>query len=220
MPDSTLIVIGGGAAGFFAAVNFARLKPDWQVIMLEQSKQVLGKVKISGGGRCNVTHACFEPKELIKYYPRGSKALLGPFHRFMTGDTMAWFEERGVELKIEPDGRVFPVSDDSQTIIDCLQAEAKQFGVKVLTQQRVNRLKPPQQEGSPWQVHTTDNQRHTFEAQAVLVATGSNTATWKLLENLGHLLAPPVPSLFTFYIHDPRIAHLAGLVAHGHIEIP
>ena len=128
---TNVIIIGGGAAGFFAAVNMAEFNPYLQVTILEKGSRVLEKVKVSGGGRCNVTHACFEPKELVKFYPRGQKELLGPFHQFMTGDTMEWFETRGVELKIEEDGRVFPVSNSSQSIIDCLENHAKRLGVKV-----------------------------------------------------------------------------------------
>ena len=128
------IIIGGGAAGFFAAIACAEANPEMEVIILEKSKKVLEKVKISGGGRCNVTHACFEPNELVKHYPRGGKELLGPFNRFMTGDLMEWFGDRGIELKIEEDNRVFPLSDNSQTIIDCLVEFAERAGVQVKNQ--------------------------------------------------------------------------------------
>ena len=131
------IIVGGGAAGFFSAIALAEAHPGGEIVLLERSTSVLQKVRISGGGRCNVTHACWEPHELVKYYPRGGKELLGPFHKFACGDTMAWFADRGVELKIEEDGRVFPVSDDSQTIIDCLWGEAKRLGVRVITGARV-----------------------------------------------------------------------------------
>ena len=134
-----IIVIGGGAAGFFAAINIAEQNPDLSVAILEKGKTGLQKVKISGGGRCNVTHAEFIPSELVKNYPRGEKELLGPFHTFMTGDTIAWFEERGVELKIEDDGRMFPISNSSQTIIDCFLYEAKKHNVDILYNYKRNR---------------------------------------------------------------------------------
>ena len=127
-----VIIIGGGAAGFFAAVNIAETNSNIRVSILEKGNKVLQKVKVSGGGRCNVSHACFDPKELVKFYPRGEKELLGPFHKFMTGDTMQWFEERGVNLKIESDQRMFPESNTSQTIIDCLVSSAKKAGVDVI----------------------------------------------------------------------------------------
>ena len=130
-----VIIVGGGAAGFFAAINIAELYPDLTVVILEKSKAVLSKVKVSGGGRCNVTHAEFIPQDLVKNYPRGDKELLGPFHTFMTGDTMEWFENRGVALKIEDDGRIFPESNSSQTIIDCFLFQAKKLGVEVFKQQ-------------------------------------------------------------------------------------
>ena len=135
-----IIVIGGGAAGFFAAINIAEKHPNLSVAILEKAKQGLQKVKISGGGRCNVTHAEFIPSELVTNYPRGKKELLGPFHTFMTGDTIAWFVERGIELKIEDDGRMFPVSDSSQTIIDCFLSEAKKYNVEVFYNQSVKSI--------------------------------------------------------------------------------
>lgn len=203
-----IIIIGGGAAGYFAAVNLAENAPEAEVLILEQSPQVLGKVKISGGGRCNVTHACFEPRELVKHYPRGGKALLGPFHRFMTGDTMGWFEDRGVALKIEDDGRVFPVSDDSQTIIDCLTQSAQRAGVHLRTRAKVLGLRPPTEAEPRWQVRLKGE---TLLADRVLLASGSNPATWRWLAELGHRIVAPVPSLFTFNVADERIAPLPGL---------
>ena len=132
-----VIIIGGGAAGYFAAINMAELNPELKVTILEKSGKVLQKVKVSGGGRCNVTHACFDPKELIEYYPRGKKELLGPFHSFMTGDTIDWFEQRGIPLKIEDDMRMFPESNSSQTIIDCFISSAEKAGVDVLLNENV-----------------------------------------------------------------------------------
>ena len=137
-----VLIIGGGAAGFFTAVNTAEKLPNAKIAILERGKEVLTKVKISGGGRCNVTHAEFIPKELSKNYPRGEKELLGPFHRFMTGDTMAWFEERGVELKIEDDGRIFPVSNDSQTIINCFLDQAEELGIDIKLKESVTDISP------------------------------------------------------------------------------
>src|SRR5580704_11793814 len=143
MAQKQVLVIGGGAAGFFAAINCAGKYPDYKITILEKSSTLLSKVKISGGGRCNVTHACFEPKELVKYYPRGEKQLLGPFTRFNPTHTVDWFRNRGVELKTEPDGRMFPITDSSQTIINCFLAEAKRLGVKIQTQLGVEELVPP-----------------------------------------------------------------------------
>ncbi len=200
-----VIVIGGGAAGFFSAINIAEQCPDAEVIILEGGRDVLQKVRISGGGRCNVTHACWTPKELVKHYPRGQKALLGPFHRFACGDTIDWFEKRGVELKIEEDGRMFPTSDSSQTIIDCLWKAAKKAEVAVYTQERVRKLKVL--EDGRFEVHASQ----VIEADAVVVAAGSSKAVWAMLEILGHQIVPPVPSLFTFNIKDPRIRGLMGI---------
>ena len=208
---NTILVIGGGAAGFFGAIACAEADPTARVVILERGPEVLGKVRISGGGRCNVTHACFEPKELVRFYPRGEKALLGPFHRFCSGDTVEWYESRGVPLKIEADGRMFPVSDRSQSIIDCLENAARQAGVEVRTRQKVVQMHPPEETGQDWKVMTAGGD--AFFAKAILVAAGSSAAVWDLLRHLGHTVVPPVPSLFTFNIADPRIDGLAGLVA-------
>ena len=203
-----IIIVGGGAAGFFAAIRCAELRPEAKVIILEAGREVLNKVKISGGGRCNLTHACFVPKELAKYYPRGQRELIGPFHRFCSGDTVDWFEKRGVRTKIEDDGRMFPITDNSQTIVDCLQESARRAGVEVLLQQRVQELKPPLDGQDRWLVRTKDQ---AYSADAVLVAAGSSPAMWKLLGELGLAIVEPVPSLFTFNIKDPRIEGLPGL---------
>ncbi|MEL6811619.1 MAG: NAD(P)/FAD-dependent oxidoreductase [Bacteroidota bacterium] len=200
-----ILIIGGGAAGFFTAINIAEMKPGTSIAILERGKDVLTKVKVSGGGRCNVTHAQFLPKELSLNYPRGEKELLGPFHRFMTGDTMAWFEKRGVELKIEEDGRMFPVTDTSQTIIDCFEKETDRLGISVNKNQPVREIG---QEGDRWRVETNSA---IFLAKKIVVATGSNPKIWKLLETLGHHIVAPVPSLFTFNIKDSRIIDLPGI---------
>jgi len=199
-----LVIIGGGAAGFFAAINAAELNPDLEVVILEGNNKVLQKVKVSGGGRCNVTHACFTPKELIEYYPRGKKELLGPFHQFMTGDTMEWFEQRGVPLKIEDDNRMFPKSNSSQTIIDCFENSVRNSGVQVLLSRRVLAIDPM---GSSFLVKTKSE---NFVADYLLIASGSNVNIWKLMEALGHRIIDPVPSLFTFNIIDKRIQDIPG----------
>ena len=151
-----IIIIGGGAAGFFGAIRCAELEPEAEVIILEAGKDVLGKVRISGGGRCNVTHACFVPKDLSKNYPRGERELIGPFHQFCTGDTIEWFEKRGVPTRIEADGRMFPSTNKSQTIVDCLQGAARKAGIKLLLQQRVHQLEPPKEGRGQWHVDTGD----------------------------------------------------------------
>ena len=202
-----IIIIGGGAAGFFAAINIAEQNPHLSVAILERGKEGLQKVKISGGGRCNVTHAEFIPSELVLNYPRGEKELLGPFHSFMTGDTIAWFEERGVELKIEEDGRMFPASNSSQTIIDCFLYEAKKHNVAILYNYSVKSINVRE---SDFSIETSQG---IIECKKLVVATGSNTKVWKLLENLGHTIVQPVPSLFTFDIKDKRIKDIPGVVA-------
>jgi predicted Rossmann fold flavoprotein len=175
MVKKDIIVVGGGAAGFFAAINIAQQAPHLKVAIIERGKQVLTKVKVSGGGRCNVTHAEFVPADLVQNYPRGERELLGPFHQFMTGDTMAWFEERGVQLKIEDDGRVFPVSNSSQTIIDCFLDEAKKYKVEVFYSHSLKALK---HERGLFQLATAQS---AFSAKKVVIATGSNTKIWTLL---------------------------------------
>ncbi len=201
-------VIGGGAAGIFCAINLARMVPELRVTVYEKSNQLLGKVKISGGGRCNVTHACFEPKELIKYYPRGGKEMLGPFHYFQPGDIFDWFEQRAIPLKTEDDNRVFPTTDNSQTIIDCFMEECRRHHVDVRTQSGVQQLVKT---SGGWTLHFSDN--HVVETDAVVWTTGSSTQSWQLLEQLGHTIIPPVPSLFTFNIRDERLQDLMGISA-------
>ncbi|MBK8492456.1 MAG: NAD(P)/FAD-dependent oxidoreductase [Saprospirales bacterium] len=204
-----VLIIGGGAAGFFAAITCAEENPEAEVLILEKGKDVLGKVKVSGGGRCNVTNGSFDPRELVKNYPRGGKALLGPFHRFCTGDTMEWFESRGVPLKVEDDGRVFPVSNSSQSIIDCLQSAAHQAGVKIVQNQRVAQLYPPEEKTQRWKVMTGSGE--AFFADKIMLASGSSNLVWEMIRHLGHTIVPPVPSLFTFNVKDPRITDLPGV---------
>ena len=205
--DLDIIIIGGGAAGFFAAINIAEQNPNLSIAILERGKTGLQKVKISGGGRCNVTHAEFIPSELIENYPRGKKELLGPFHRFMTGDTIAWFEERGIALKIEEDGRMFPVSNSSQTIIDCFLNEAKKYNVEILYNHTVKTVIINEDK---FIVKTTQG---NLSANKIIMATGSNPKIWNLLSDLGHTIVSPVPSLFTFDIKDGRIKDIPGVVA-------
>jgi predicted Rossmann fold flavoprotein len=204
----SLVVIGGGAAGFFAAINAAAANDNLEVTIIEKSQQLLAKVKVSGGGRCNVTHGCFEPKQLVKNYPRGSKELLGPFHAFQPGDMFDWLEQRGVALKTEDDGRVFPTTDKSQTIIDCFLNEANRVGVRVRTGTHVKRF---YRESDKWMIELLD--QPTMEADALLIATGSAPSMQEQLAVLGHSIVPAVPSLFTFNIIDMRIEALAGVSA-------
>ena len=207
MTNYNVIIIGGGAAGFFAAINIAQQNPNLKVAILERGKEGLQKVRVSGGGRCNVTHAEFVPSELVQNYPRGEKELLGPFHQFMTGDTIEWFEKRGVELKIEEDGRMFPITDSSQTIIDCFLNEAKKHHVEILYNHSVKSIKKGE---ISWKIETSQGD---FTTKKLLIATGSNAKIWKLLEGIGHTIIKPVPSLFTFDIKDERIKDIPGVVA-------
>ena len=202
-----IIIVGGGAAGFFTAINIVEKNPKLKVAILERGKGVLEKVRISGGGRCNVTHACFEPDELVKFYPRGEKELRGPFHQFCSGDTIEWFEKHGVELKIEEDGRMFPVSNSSQTIIDCFLKATQKLGIAILTGQSVQSIF---KKDNLWKIET---QSENYIAEKLILATGSNPKIWDLLQTFGHAVVSPVPSLFTFNIKDPRIAALPGVSA-------
>ena len=208
-----VLIVGGGAAGFFTAINVAEKNPNFSIAILERGKEVLTKVRVSGGGRCNVTHACFVPNDLVKFYPRGEKELRGPFHQFCSGDTIEWFSNHGVELKIEEDGRMFPVSDSSQTIIDCFLTVAKKHKIEILTGQSVQSL---YQAEDTWKVETN---HQTFRCKNLVMTTGSNPKIWELLENLGHTIVPPVPSLFTFNIKDPRIKELMGVSAFATVKV-
>lgn len=212
MIQKDVIIVGGGAAGFFAAINIAEQNPNLTIAILERGKEGLQKVKISGGGRCNVTHAEFIPQELVLNYPRGGKELLGPFHQFMTGDTIAWFENKSVPLKVEADGRMFPESDSSQTIIDCFLNEAKKHKIEVMYNHVVKAF---EKVGVSWNIKTTEGE---FTTGKLVIASGSNPKIWKLLENLGHNILNPVPSLFTFDIKDERIQDIPGVVAQ-HVTI-
>ncbi|MBE7640687.1 aminoacetone oxidase family FAD-binding enzyme [Salegentibacter sp. BLCTC] len=213
MQHFDIIIIGGGAAGFFTAINAAENNPGLKIAILERGKEVLTKVKISGGGRCNVTHAEFVPKELSLNYPRGEKELLGPFHGFMTGDTMEWFQKRGIELKIEEDGRIFPVSDDSQSIINCFLREIESLKIQVFKSHAVQNF---QKKENCWDITTS---KGDFSAEKIMLATGSNPKMWSLLKKLGHEIIEPVPSLFTFNIQDERIKDLPGIATEAKVKI-
>ena len=209
-----VIIVGGGAAGFYAAIHIAERSPQLKIAILERGKSVLSKVKVSGGGRCNVTHGEFMHRELVANYPRGHRELLGPFHTHAPMDVISFFEERNVPLKIEEDGRVFPQSDSSQTIIDCFEKETKRLGVQVLRNSSVKHFKI---DGPGWQVTTMNKHYH---ATKLLLATGSNPKIWNLLGNMGHKIIPPVPSLFTFNVNDERISGIQGISQQVSVEIP
>lgn len=201
-----IVVIGGGAAGFFYAINKAVLQPGATITILEKSEQVLEKVRISGGGRCNVTHHCFEVNELAKNYPRGARELISPFHTFQPQHTIDWFAARGVKLKTEEDGRMFPITDSSATITDCFLAEVKKHHIRVVYKAEVDSLSF---EKNQWHIKT-GAQEHLI-ADKVFIATGSALRMWKILERIGYKIVPPIPSLFTFTIKDERLKELQGL---------
>lgn len=206
--ERQLVVIGGGAAGFFCAVNAARMNPNLHVIILEKTNKLLSKVKISGGGRCNVTHALFDIVEMSKRYPRGQNFVKKTFHQFFTTDTIKWFEERGVKLKAEKDGRMFPVTDSSQTMIDCLMNEVNSYGVEIRMNSEVKELAV---DNLQFAVDVADCQLLT--ANFVVVACGGypKTSMFQWLRDLGHNISEPVPSLFTFNLPKHAITQLMGV---------
>jgi len=231
-----VIIAGGGPAGFFAAIRCAELNPQLRVLILEKSSQTLGKVLISGGGRCNVTHACFDPAQLVGFYPRGGMELRGAFTRFQPADTIKWFEARGVKLKIESDGRMFPVTDESATIANCLREAAKNAGVKVHVGASLLKVEKNPRGGFRLEVRkagalTEGRDRNArvepgrnacvepsrnnaevlpLQTKKLLIATGSDSKTREVVKALGHSIEEPVPSLFTFNVKDKRIDGLAG----------
>ena len=212
-----VLVIGGGAAGFYAAIHIAEALPNTKIAILERGKEVLTKVKVSGGGRCNVTHAEFDPSELNKNYPRGEKELLGPFHQYASGDTVGFFEHRGVSLKIEEDGRMFPESNSSQTIIDCFLSEAERLGIQIKKLCSVNDIELIDTNGEKsWKVKVGDDY---IETKKLVLATGSNPKIWKIIEELGHTIVSPVPSLFTFNIKDERITGIPGVSTQAEVMV-
>jgi predicted Rossmann fold flavoprotein len=200
------IVIGGGAAGVFAAIQAKEANPKAKVLLLEKSAVLLAKVRVSGGGRCNVTHSCFDPRLLVQNYPRGNQQLLGPFHRFQPRDTIAWFEERGVPLKTEADGRIFPCSDQSESIISCLLGQARLLGVEVRFRQRVQGII---KDNHTFMITMKDDEQ--LMAYKLLLATGSSAEGCSWAESLGHTLQPPVPSLFTFNVPTSSLKELSGI---------
>ena len=213
-----LAVIGGGAAGFFAAVNAARLDPALNVTIFEKSREVLSKVRISGGGRCNVTHHCFDPEIMSKAYPRGGRELRWAFEQFQPSDTVSWFEDRGVELKTESDGRMFPTTDDSATIINCLKNEANKHNINVLNRYRVEAVKLT--DDKQFKLLIRNHESQVFDA--VVIATGGSNrrSTYEWLEELGHSIVEPVPSLFTFNFKEKVFESLSGIsIENGSVGI-
>ncbi len=220
MQPLRVVVIGGGAAGFFGAITCAKANPRAQVILLEAGRQLLSKVRISGGGRCNVTHACFDPAGLVQSYPRGGKALRGAFSRFQAKDTVEWFAAHSVKLKTEPDGRMFPVTDSSETIVNCLIKAADAAGIEIRTGIPVASILPlnpvdgigaeaGNEEGGGFEVVLKSKER--INCDRILLATGSNLQGYHWAKDLGHTIEPPVPSLFTFNIPDSRLKDLPGV---------
>ncbi len=201
-----IVVIGGGAAGFFAAINCANTYRKAKVTILEATKKPLNKVRISGGGRCNVTHNCFDPARLVQNYPRGGKALRGPFSRFQPQDTVEWFANRGVKLKTEADGRMFPITNNSETVVNCLLNEAKKAKVNL---QIGTAVKSVIKKENKFEINLKTGK--TLKCDRILIATGSNPQGIKIAKNLGHKIIPAVPSLFTFNIKDSRLESLAGV---------
>jgi predicted Rossmann fold flavoprotein len=209
MNSKRIVIAGGGAAGFFAALACAETAPDAEIFLLEKSSHFLSKVKISGGGRCNVTHADFDPREFAGRYPRGGRALISAFGKFQARDTVAWFESRGVKLKVESDGRMFPTTDSSQTIIDCLLNSARRAGIKLKTNCGVETAsKKP---GGGFAITLTNGEH--LSCDKLLLATGGcrTPALGQLGVSLGHQLEPPVPSLFSFHVAAPWLKTLAGI---------
>lgn len=202
MAKTSIIIIGGGAAGFFCAANLESEKFD--ITILEQNSDVLQKVKISGGGRCNVTHACFDPRDLVTFYPRGERELLSVFSKFQPGDTMDWFESRGSELKIEADNRIFPVSNSSKTIMDTMVNAVQAKHVTIFTKTTV---KAVERQNGNYLISTNNGE---YLADHVVFCTGSSPKSLKILEQLGHTIVPQVPSLFTFNIEDHLLKDLPG----------
>ena len=212
MKPQKVIVIGGGAAGYFAAITAAEMSPRAQVTLIEASAKPLAKVRVSGGGRCNVTNGCTDSAEFVKQYPRGSQELHGPFSRFQAKDTMQWFERRGVSLKVEADGRVFPVSDSSKTITDCLEDAAQRAGVTVRLRCKALGIEAIAAQGGGFRVSIEQEQRREFiESRNVLLATGSASRGYAFARKLGHTIQPCVPSLFTFELNDERLTKLSGV---------
>jgi predicted Rossmann fold flavoprotein len=217
-----LIVVGGGAAGFFCAVNAARMEPGLKVVLVEKTNKLLSKVRISGGGRCNLTHSCFDISEMSRRYPRGQHFVKKSFHQFFTSDTIAWFEERGVKLKTETDGRMFPASESSQTIIDCLLKEVNRYGVEIMMQCEVRSIEKKSADGKDI-FHLETSSGKILKAEYICIACGGypRTAMFDWLKELGHSVEEPVPSLFTFNLPGHLITKLTGVsVPDAQVKIP
>jgi predicted Rossmann fold flavoprotein len=219
-----IAIIGGGAAGFFAAIACARANPENEISIFERDSEFLTKVRISGGGRCNVTHACFDPRTLSEHYPRGERALISPLHRFSPSDTVAWFEAHGVRLKTEPDGRMFPVTDSSRTIIDCLLDEAKAVGIRLFARTGIEgavlragggfKLVMGRHGGTgSVPSHTPPDDREIISCDRLLLATGGSRSMSgaQIAQSLGHTIVPPVPSLFSLHVSTPWLRSLPGV---------
>lgn len=214
-----IAIIGGGAAGFFAAIACARANPENEISIYERGSEFLTKVRISGGGRCNVTHACYDPRILSEHYPRGKRALISPLHRFSPTDTAAWFERHGVRLKTEPDGRIFPVTDSSRTIIDCLINEAKAAGVRMFLRKGIEqaRIDPPNT------FALSLSNAEIVKCDRLLLATGGTRSISgaQIAQSLGHTLVPPVPSLFSLHVSTPWLRSLPGVsIPNVEVSVP
>lgn len=199
-----VIITGGGAAGCFASIQLSEFRPGTRIAIIEAGKKILSKVEVSGGGRCNVTHACYDPEELITYYPRGQRELLGPFYSFQPSDMISWLDEHGVIVKTEDDGRIFPITDNSETIIQCFKKAMSLHGVNIMTSTRVTSLSSTQ---TGWEIKTNTG---TLTSKVLMIATGSDQRMWDHLESSGHTIVKPVPSLFTFNIKNPLLHELMG----------
>ncbi len=214
-----IVVVGGGAAGFFAAIACAEAAPNDEIVLLESGRQFLTKVRISGGGRCNVTHACFEPRALAGRYPRGGRALIAPFHRFQPRDTIEWFAARGVTLKTESDGRVFPATNSSETVVDCLLHAAKEARVQLRPDGGVTSARPDEANG--FALDLSDGTE--LACDRLCIATGGcrTPAHGRWIEELGHAIEPPVPSLFTFHVERPWLRELPGVaIEDAEVSVP
>lgn len=203
-----LVVIGGGAAGFFCAVNAARMNPRLEVVMVEKSSKLLSKVRVSGGGRCNLTHACFDISEMMKRYPRGGNFVKRSFHQFFTRDTIEWFESRGVKIKTESDGRMFPVSDSSESVIDCLLREANHYHVQFLMNREVTSL---ERIDNRWKINFSNNPPELCDIICIACGGYPKASMFQWIAGLGHSIEPPVPSLFTFNMPGNTITSLMGI---------
>lgn len=203
-----MVIVGGGAAGFFCAVNASRMDPAMKVTIVEKSNKLLSKVRVSGGGRCNVTHACFDITEMSRNYPRGNNFVKKTFHQFFTTDTIKWFEERGVKLKAEKDGRMFPVTDSAQTVIDCLLREANKYGVEIWMNSEVRNIRS---EAGQFRIELSDFRHLTSDYVCIACGGYPKSSMFEWLKELGHTIEDPVPSLFTFNMPQHPVTKLMGV---------